>query len=312
MTTLSRMTTKSDSIVQKISECSGHSSGIYTVVVFNKKVYSASADGFVARWDIDLGTQDKFAINIGKPVYALMVSTTGDFLMAGTNAGDLYVFDLEKRCEIKHFVQHQTAIFSIVENLHKAVFYSSDADGNIAVWDANSLELKLFLPLGCGKIRRMSVSSDGAFLAIGGQDGFIRVLDTDFFNEVSSFYAHQDGVSSVLFHPENNEILYSGGKDAILRLWNWKSGTMKKEIPAHNFVVYEILALSKGSHIVSASRDKSIKIWTEDLNFVERIDLREGGHRHSVNSLVSYSENQFVSASDDKRIITWLILDKEN
>jgi WD40 repeat protein len=115
-----------------------------------------------------------------------------------------------------------------------------------------------------------------------------------------------------LFHPENNEILYSGGKDAILRLWNWKSGTMKREIPAHNFVVYDILALPKGSHIVSASRDKSIKIWTEDLNFLERIDLREGGHRHSVNSLVSYSENQFVSASDDKRIITWLILDKEN
>ena len=306
------MTTKSDSIVQKISECSGHSSGIYTVVVFNQKVYSASADGFVARWDIALGTQDKFAVNIGKPVYSLMVAATGDYLMAGTNAGDLYVFDLEKRCEIKHFVQHKTAIFSIVENLLKTVFYTSDAEGNVAVWDANTLDLKLFLPLGCGKIRRMSVSSDGAFLAIGGQDGFVRVLDTDFYNEVSSCYAHQDGVSSVLFHPTKREYLYSGGKDAILRSWDWKSGTMKKEIPAHNFVVYDILAMTENSHIVTASRDKSIKLWTEDLNFVERIDLREGGHRHSVNSLVRYSKNQFVSASDDKRIITWSILDKGN
>ncbi|MEN9399975.1 MAG: hypothetical protein RL632_1076 [Bacteroidota bacterium] len=306
------MTTKSDSIVQKISECSGHSSGIYTVVVFDQKVYSASADGFVARWDIGLGTQDKFAINIGKPVYSLMVSATGDFLMAGTNAGDLYVFDLEKRCEIKHFVQHKTAIFSIVENLHKGVLYSSDADGNVAVWDANTLAHQLFLPLGCGKIRRMSVSSDGAFLAIGGQDGFVRILDTDFYNEVSSFYAHQDGVSAVLFHPEKNEILYSGGKDAILRLWDWKSGTIQKEIPAHNFVIYDILYVPENSLIISASRDKTIKLWKEDLNFVERIDLREGGHRHSVNSLVSYSKNQFVSASDDKRIISWSILDEEN
>jgi WD40 repeat protein len=306
------MTTKSDSIFQKISECSGHSSGIYAVVVFDQKVYSASADGFVARWNIALGTQDKFAINIGKPVYSLMVSATGDFLMAGTNAGDLYVFDLEKRCEIKHFVQHQIAIFSIVENLHKTAFYSSDADGNIAVWDAKTLDLKLFLPLGCGKIRRMSVSSDGAFLAIGGQDGFVRVLDTNFYNEISSFYAHQDGVSAVLFHPTRREYLYSGGKDAILRLWDWKSGTMKKEIPAHNFVVYDILSMPESSHIVSASRDKSIKLWTEDLNFVERIDLREGGHRHSVNSLVRYSKNQLVSASDDKRIIAWSILVKEN
>jgi WD40 repeat protein len=312
MTTLSKMTTKSDSIVQKISECSGHSSGVYAIVVFDQKVYSASADGFVARWNIALGTQDKFAIHIGKPLYSLMVSATGAFLMAGTNSGDLYVFDLEKRCEIKHFVQHQTAIFSITENFHKQVFYSSDADGNIAVWDSKTLELKLFLPLGCGKIRRMSVSSDGAYLAVGGQDGFVRILDTDFYNEISSFYAHQDGVSSILFHPVKKEIFYSGGKDAILRMWEWKSGTMKKEVPAHNFVVYDILAFPESAHIVSASRDKSIKIWSEELNFVERIDLREGGHRHSVNSLVRYTKNEFVSASDDKRIITWKILDIEN
>jgi centriolar protein POC1 len=312
MTTLSKMTTKSDSIVQKISECSGHASGIYTAVVFEDKVFSAAADGFVARWNIQLGTQDKFAINIGKPVYSLMVLHTGDFLMAGTNAGDLYVFDLENRSEIKHFVQHESAIFNVIENEQKNVFYSADADGNVAVWDSTTFELNLFLPLGCGKIRRMSVSADGSFLAIGGQDGFVRVLDTEFYNEVSLFYAHQDGVSAVTFHPKNRDILYSGGKDAILRLWEWKSGTMKKEIPAHNFVVYDILALPECKCIVSASRDKSIKIWTEDLIFLERIDQRTGGHRHSVNSLVKYSENQIVSVSDDKRIISWSILDKEN
>ncbi len=306
------MTTKSDSIVLKISECSGHSSGIYTAVVFEEKVFTASADGFVARWNIRLGTQDKFAINIGKPLYSLMVSRAGDFLMTGTNAGDLYIFDLENRSEIKHFVQHQSAIFNMIENEHKNVFYSADADGNLAVWDSTAFELKLFLPLGCGKIRRMSVSKDGSFLAIGGQDGFVRVFDTEYYNEVSLFYAHQDGVSAVTFHPENIEILYSGGKDAILRMWEWKSGTLKKEIPAHNFVVYDILVLPASKKIVSASRDKSIKIWTEDLIFLERIDQRTGGHRHSVNSLAQYSVNQFVSVSDDKRIVTWSVLDKEN
>ena len=312
MTTLSKMTTQSDSIVQKISECSGHASGIYTAVVFEDKVYSASADGFVARWNIRLGTQDKFAINIGKPVYSLMVSHTGDFLMVGTNAGDLYVFDLENRSEIKHFVQHKSAIFTLTENKQKNVFYSADADGNIAVWDSVAFELKLFLPLGCGKIRRLSVSTDGSFLAVGGQDGFVRVLDTEFYNEVSLFYAHQDGVSAVCFHPENIEILYSGGKDAILRMWEWKSGTLKKEIPAHNFVVYDILAFPASKHVVSASRDKSIKIWTEDLIFLERIDQRTGGHRHSVNSISKFSDDQFISASDDKRMITWQILKANN
>ena len=92
----------------------------------------------------------------------------------------------------------------------------------------------------------------------------------------------------------------------------YPSGTLKKEIPAHNFVVYDILVLPASKKIVSASRDKSIKIWTEDLIFLERIDQRTGGHRHSVNSLAQYSVNQFVSVSDDKRIVTWSVLDKEN
>jgi WD40 repeat protein len=309
MTTLSKMTTKSDSILQKISEFSGHSSGIYSLFLHDEKIYSASADGFIARWNTETGLQDKFAINIGKPVYALIIS--GNFLWAGTNVGDIYVFDLEKRIEIKHFVQHLTAIFILLVNPLKNVVYSADAEGNISVWDRLTFDLKLFIPLGCGKIRRMSVSSEGDFLTIGGQDGYIRVFETQCYNEISSFYAHQDGVSAIMFHPNKKNELYSGGKDAIIRLWDWQSGSCMKEIPAHNFVVYDLIYLPDFNYVLSASRDKTVKIWSEDLEFIERIDQRSGGHRHSVNSIAIFSDNQFISASDDKRIISWRILKEE-
>jgi WD40 repeat protein len=310
MTTLSKMTTKSDSILQKISEFSGHSSGIYSLIVHDEKIYSASADGFIARWNSKTGLQDKFAINIGKPVYALLIS--GNYLWAGTNAGDIYVFDLEQRIEIKHFIQHHTGIFSIIENPQMNVVYSADSDGNVAVWDALTLVLHLFLPLGCGKIRRMSVSPEGDFLAVGGQDGYVRVFDTQYYNEVSSFYAHQDGVSAILFHPNKKNEMYSGGKDAIIRLWDWQSGSRLKEIPAHNFVVYDLVYLNDLKIVVSASRDKTMKIWSEELQFMERIDQRSGGHRHSVNTLAKFSDDQFISGSDDKRIVSWRILKEEN
>jgi WD40 repeat protein len=310
MTTLSKMTTKSDSILQKISEFSGHSSGIYSLIVHDEKIYSASADGFIARWNSETGLQDKFAINIGKPVYALLIS--GNYLWAGTNAGDIYVFDLEQRIEIKHFIQHHAGIFSIIENPQLNVVYSADSDGNVAVWDALTLDLHLFLPLSCGKIRRMTVSPEGDFLAVGGQDGYVRVFDTQYYNEVSSFYAHQDGVSAILFHPNKKNEMYSGGKDAIIRLWHWQSGSRLKEIPAHNFVVYDLVYLNDLKIVVSASRDKTMKIWSEELQFMERIDQRLGGHRHSVNTLAKFSDDQFISGSDDKRIVSWRILKEEN
>lgn len=59
--------------------------------------------------------------------------------------------------------------------------------------------------------------------------------------------------------------------------------------------------------IVSASRDKMIKVWTEDLDPLVRIDLKKGGHRHSVNTLVKIDDSKFASASDDGKIIIWEI-----
>ena len=57
--------------------------------------------------------------------------------------------------------------------------------------------------------------------------------------------------------------------------------------------------------ILSASRDKTIKVWDNDLKFIQRLDHKEGGHRHSVNELVIVDENRFASCSDDGKIILW-------
>ena len=104
----------------------------------------------------------------------------------------------------------------------------------------------------------------------------------------------------------DSEFLYTGGKDAHLRCWNWKSGEEKITVPAHNYVIYDLILLDEGNVLVSASRDKTIKVWSaEDLRFQQRLDLKEKGHRHSVNSLVKLSESSFVSGSDDKKIIVW-------
>ncbi len=158
----------------------------------------------------------------------------------------------------------------------------------------------------CGKIRRIDVSKDGSSFSLAGQDGFIRVFETEFFNEISTFYAHKEGATAVLFHPKNADYIFSGGKDAFLKCWNWKTGTLLTEIPAHNFVIYDIISINDGNQLITGSRDKTIKVWNMDtLSFSQRLDLKEAGHRNSVNCILKLTENTFVSGSDDKRIIFW-------
>jgi hypothetical protein len=291
---------------KKQKEIGGHSAGIYSLAFDGTFLYSCSADKYIARWDLLSGVQDKFAIQFDFPVYSVLLINDGKHLIAGLSSGHFHVFDLYERKEIKFYTQHQTAIFALAENPSKSQFYVSDSDGNFSVWNAVNHELLLLLPINCGKIRRITVSDDGALIALCCEDGLLRIFDSEFFNELYSFNAHNDGVTSAIFSLKHAEEIITGGKDGFVRKWNFKTGLMLKAVPAHNFVVYELVTMDHGRTLVSASRDKTIKVFDlENMTFLQRLDLKEGGHRHSVNCLIKFNETTFASASDDKRMIVW-------
>ncbi|MES2799922.1 MAG: hypothetical protein V4638_07890 [Bacteroidota bacterium] len=282
----------------------GHSAAVYSLSFDQLFIYSASADRFVTRWNISTGEQDKFALKFDASVYAIKVINQGAQLLAGLSSGLLYIVDLANRTVAKEY-NLQAGIFCFAENIPKNHFYVGDENGIVTVFDTSTLEKVLAIPLNCGKIRRMSVDTSGARVAIAGQDGRIRIMETSFYNEINNFYAHKEGVTSILFDLIDSTILYSGGKDAILRKWNVNDEVLVSEVMAHNYVIYELLQFNENT-LVSASRDKTIKVFSiPDLKFQQRLDLKNKGHRHSVNSLVAIDDRSFASASDDKKIIIW-------
>lgn len=290
----------------KLKEISGHAAGIYSLAFDGEFLYSASADQYIARWNLATGLQDKFAIRFDASVYSISIVNHRRSLVAALANGAMHVFDLELRKEIKFFTQHLVAIFATQENSTKGHLYVGDADGNLSVWDSSTFELLIYLPLDCGKIRRISVDPNGDLFAVCAQDGTLRIFDTAFFNEIHSLKTHEGGTTAALFHPNRNELIFTGGKDAFLRLWNYKTGELISSVPAHNFVIYDLIELNNGKTLITSSRDKTIKIFDlESTSFLQRLDLKEGGHRHSVNYLLNMSENIFASASDDKRMIIW-------
>jgi WD40 repeat protein len=290
----------------KDKEFSGHGAGIYSLAFDGQFIYSASADHYVARWNLASGEQDRFAIKFDFPVYSIALLNQNNFLAVGLSSGDLHLFDLVKRVEVKFFKQHTKALFCIVENSVKQQFYTADADGNLAIWDSSSFDLLLYLPLDAGKIRRIAVNASGEHFAVACQDGTIRIFETSYFNEIHTFQAHEGGTTAIVFNPMNENELFSGGKDAHICQWNWREEKHVKHIAAHNFIVYDLKIDPSENLLISGSRDKTVKVWNlSDLTIHQRLDLTQKGHRHSVNALQIINETTFVSASDDKRIICW-------
>lgn len=282
----------------------GHNGAIYDVIYYNNTIFTSSADKFVAQWDLIAGKQLDFAVKLEKSAYNIAFSQDHNILAIGNNSGGIHVVDIEKRKEVRLIEHHRDSIFSLVYSPKKNLFYSADRLGLFCVWKGENFDLLLSLPFECDKIREINLSEDEEYLALACQDGYIRILETSHFNMVNEIKTmHTDSVNCTIF---NGDVLYSGGKDAYIRKWNWQTGEQLLNIPGHNYAVYDIQLLQNNEILVSVSFDKSIKLWNaENLSLIERIEFKNTGHRHTVNRIAKISEDCFVTVGDDRKIKVW-------
>jgi WD40 repeat protein len=292
--------------VKALKSITGHAGAIYDVCLSaNTSCFSTSADKYVAKWKLDEGTQDKFAAKLEFSGYRLALNPTKNILAVGNSRGGIHVIDLTTKQEVRLMSQHQSAVFSLVYSPKTNEFYSGDNDGFFCVWNGDNFDLKLTLPLECGKIRNIALNEDASFIALSCQDGVVRIFETSFFNESFSLQAHKEGANCSIF---DGDVLYTGGKDAHISLWDWKNKKRILHIPAHNFAVYDFLLMGNKKWLVSSSFDKTIKVWdAKTLKIIKRLEKRDGGHSHVVNRLAKLDENKFLSVGDDRQIIVWEI-----
>lgn len=284
-----------------------HSGPIYDAVSDNLgHCFTTSADGFIASWNVLKGEQDKLAIHVDVPCFSLTFNNENNILLAGNRNGGLHFIDLNEQKEVKYITHHNKAIHSLQYSRLNQNYYCGDANGNLSIWDSENFQLKLNIPLSCGKIRNISLTECEKFVAVSAQDGILRIFDTERFNEIVTI-DNYEGVNCSLFY---GDFIITGGKGARLKIWNWKTGKLIKNIPAHNYLIYDILIFEKHNTLITASFDKSIKLWQlPDLDFIQKIDSNLKGHQSSVNRLCKIDKNHFISVGDDRKILVWNLID---
>jgi len=72
-------------------------------------------------------------------------------------------------------------------------------------------------------VRKLRIAPDGKLLAIGSDDGIVRIVDLDTFEIVQAIHAHTGRVSDIDFAPDSQTLL-SAGRDGFLRFWNARDG----------------------------------------------------------------------------------------
>lgn len=65
-----------------------------------------------------------------------------------------------------------------------------------------------------------------------------------------------------LVHFKGNTI-YTGGKDDVIKKWDYKSGKCVKTLKGHKEAV-RTLSISSNGLLISGSEDKTVKLWEND------------------------------------------------
>jgi len=149
-------------------------------------------------------------------------------------------------------------------------------DNTVKVFFTDSL--KLFLTLYGHKlpVLNLSISSDSKLIATCSADKNVRIWGLDFGDCHKALFAHQDSVMAVSFipHPvEKDEAhtLFSASKDGVVKSWDGDKFEQIQKLEGHKGEVWAMAVSRTGDTVVTASHDKSIRVWEvgDDLIFLE-------------------------------------------
>ncbi|MEH1981922.1 MAG: NACHT domain-containing protein, partial [Nostoc sp.] len=164
---------------------------------------------------------------------------------------------------------------------------------------ADSIFTKVF-----GYVLSVAYSSDGKLLAVGDDNGIVRLWEIASKKELWIRQEHTSRVNSVVFSPDC-QTLVSASNDKTIKIWNSSTGKCRTSLLGHTHRVRAVTFSPDGNILASAGDDQCVKLW--DMHTTECLrTLHE--HNNSVSSVAfSLDGETLASGSDDQTVNLWNI-----
>ncbi len=281
----------------------GHNSAIYKLIDQKESgyFYSLAGDGMVVRWEKNGDENGRMMANAEEQIFCGLFLEDRNWLVMGGMNGNLVWLDLAAMKIIKIIKQHSRSIYGLCR-VGESIF-SVSGDGTLCKWNIESQLAVVSLQISVQGLRTVVLGPHNQ-LFIGGSDLYLYVIHSETLKITQKLKAHNSSIFTIAIN-ENGQI-YTGGRDALLNMWSLEDGTFEllKSIPAHMYTINDILLYN--DLVITASRDKKIRIWTSDLTIIQSLDYKDEGHLNSVNSLIFDKElGLLFSAGDDRKINVW-------
>ncbi len=143
----------------------------------------------------------------------------------------------------------------------------STLDNTVKVFFVDTLKLYLTLYGHKLPVLSISVSYDSKLLISSSADKNVRIWGLDFGDCHKTLFAHSDSILSVAFVPTNidqcGHHFFSSSKDGTIKYFDGEKFEQIQKLKGHHSEIWAMAVANSGEFLVTASHDKSIRIWTQ-------------------------------------------------
>lgn len=291
--------------LEKVASYLGHKDAVFCLDYnpHSNQLLSGAGDGLLVSWYPNEHEDGKLIAQMPKPIWSMLSNPSLNQVFAGTSDGHIYIVDLDKKNENRCIIAHEKGVFSI--KAHSLFFVSGGGDGVLVFW-SHQWDIIRSVQVSNKSIRDIQFCPNAKTIFVACSDGAVYRYDMEG-NLLATFPIHQLSVFSIVIW---NDYFCTGGRDASIKVWNYKTNTEVKHIPAHWFHVHSLALSPDNMYLASSSMDKSIKIW--DANSFELLKVislpKIEAHTNCVNKILWINANEVISCGDDKQILHFKIL----